>query len=333
MFSRLLVRLLCPALLAVAPLHSEERNSWPLFVRPEKPDGTIKSSEYLVPFLFQKIHADGASVQGFRPVYLHVRECGRETTMLFYPLFTWQKEAGYRYFSFPQLINYRRQTERHRQTIRDFDVWPFYFSRERGDPDESYRAAFPLGGTIRHRFGKDRIHFVLFPLYAEVERNGAHTTHASWPFLRLIEGGGHKGFKFWPLFGHRRREGDYDDKFYLWPLIYHSTNHLSQSQPDVKLGVLPFYTRETAPGYINENYLWPFFGYSHRTEPVKYHEQRYLWPFLVQGRGDVRYVNRWAPIYTHSVVKGYDKTWLAWPLYRHAHWEEAGIAQKKDQVL
>ena len=166
-----------------------------------------------------------------------------------------------------------------------------------------------------------------------MERNGAHTTYAPWPFLRLIQGGGHKGFAFWPLFGHQGREGDYDDQFYLWPLIYKSTSHLSEPQPDEKLGVLPFYTRETAPGYINENYLWPFFGYSHRTEPEKYDEQRYLWPFLVQGRGDVRQVNRWAPLYSHSVVKGYDKTWLAWPLYRHAQWDEAGIAQEKNQVL
>lgn len=315
-------------------MHGKERNGWPLFIRQEKADGTTESAEYLVPFLFQKTRADGATLRGFRPVYLQVKESGRETTMLFYPFFTWQKEADYRSFSFFQLINYSRQTEPDSQvTNRNFDVWPVYFSRETGDPAESYHAVFPLGGTIKHRFGKDRIHFILFPLYSEVERNEAQTTHAPWPFLRFIDGGGHKGFELWPLFGHRGREGDYDERFYLWPFIYKSSKHLSEPQPDEKFGVLPFYTRESSPGYINENYLWPFFGYSDRTEPEKYHEQRYFWPFLVQGRGDVRFVNRWAPFYTHSVVKGHDKTWLPWPLYRHAHWEDAGIAQDKKQVL
>jgi hypothetical protein len=101
----------------------------------------------------------------------------------------------------------------------------------------------------------------------------------------------------------------------------------------VKLGVLPFYARATGPGLIDETYVWPFFGYAHRTEPVKYDERRYLWPFLVQGRGDIRYVNRWAPVYTHSVVKGYDKTWFAWPIFRHARWSDGGLAQEQNQVL
>src|SRR5258708_1682926 len=137
MFFRLIVRLLCPALLAAAPLQGVERNGWPFFVRQEKPDGTVESAEYLVPFLFQKTRADGAALQGFRPVYLHVKEDGRETTMLFYPFFTWQKEAGYRNFSFFQLINYRRQTEPDSQTTnRSFDVWPGSFSRDTGDPAE-----------------------------------------------------------------------------------------------------------------------------------------------------------------------------------------------------
>jgi hypothetical protein len=96
---------------------------------------------------------------------------------------------------------------------------------------------------------------------------------------------------------------------------------------------LPFYARETAPGYISKTYAWPFFGYTHRTEPYRYDEQRYLWPFLVQGRGEQHYVNRWGPFYTHSVIKGYDKTWVGWPLYRHARWEEDGLAQEKNQFL
>jgi len=318
---------------AVVAVHGEEVNGWPLSVRQVNPDGTTESGEYLVPFLFRKARADGVEVEGFRPFLLRSREGPRETTMLLYPFFTWQREEGYRSFSFFQLINVRRETEPDNQTLHAFDVWPFYFSRDTGEPGESYRALFPIGGTIKHRFGYDRIHFVLFPFYADTEKSGAHTTHAPWPFLRFIDGDGHHGFEFWPLFGHRGRADDYDDQFYLWPLIYRSAKNLSEPQPDVKLGVLPFYTRDTAPGYISENYVWPFFGYTHRTEPYRYDEQRYLWPFLVQGRGDQRLVNRWGPFYTHSVIKGYDKTWFAWPLFRHARWTDEGVAQEQSQVL
>ena len=94
-----------------------------------------------------------------------------------------------------------------------------------------------------------------------------------------------------------------------------------------------FYSKDTGPGYIRENYAWPFFGYTHRTAPYQYDEQRYFWPLLVQGRGDERLVNRWAPFYTHSNIKGFDKTWLLWPLYRHQRWSADGVAQQKHQFL
>lgn len=333
MFSRLIVWLVLAALVALVPLPGREKNGWPFYVEQMNPDGTLASGEYAVPFGFVANGADGTRWTGIRPVYGHVRAGPRETTYLFYPLFMWQRDGDDRSFSFFQLVNFGRLTDPGEGTVRNFDVWPFYFSRESGDPAEDYRALFPLGGTLKHRLGKDRIHFVLFPLYAEIENSGTRTRHIPWPFLRFIDGAGAHGFEFWPLFGHQGRAGDYDSRFYLWPFIYKSVRHLDDPQPTVSLGVLPLYARDTAPGFVSVTYAWPFFGYTHRTDPVRYDEQRYGWPFFVQGRGDQHYVNRWAPFYTHSVVKGYDKTWLAWPVYRHAVWADAGIAQEKNQLL
>lgn len=333
MFSRLTIRLIAAALSAGGVLRAEERNVWPLSVEQVGPTGITASGEYLGPFFFSKTQDDGAQSEGLRPIYMQVADGPRRTALLFYPLFTWQQDEADRSFSFFQLVNARRQTRADQQTLRNFDVWPFYFSRDTGAPASSYRALFPFGGTIKERFGYDRMHFALFPLYLETNKNGLRVTNAPWPFLRFIDGEGHHGFEFWPLFGRRGRADDYDNQFYLWPFIYKSTKHLSAPQPDEKLGVLPFYTRDSAPGYISENYAWPFFGYTRRTEPYRYDEQRYLWPFLVQGAGDQRSVNRWAPLYTHSVIKGYDKTWLAWPLFRHARWTESGLMQEQNQVF
>ena len=331
MFSRFSVWLILAALVAAMSLRAEEQNAWPFAVRQVRPDGTQESAEYAGPFFFTRNTAVG-DIQGFRPIYLHVQAGEKESRYFVYPLFTWEKEPGYRSFSFFQLINRRRSTEPGQLEVRGFDVWPFYFSKDTGNPATTYHALFPVAGTIKERLGYDRIHFVLFPLYLQTEQAGAQVTHAPWPFLRFIDGAGHHGFELWPLFGRRGRAGDYDSQFYLWPFAYKSVKHLSDPQPDVKLGVLPFYTRETAPGLISENYVWPFFGYTHRTEPERYNEQRYLWPFLVQGQGDVRNVNRWAPFYTHSVIKGYDKTWFVWPLFRHARWTESGLVQEQNQV-
>ena len=333
MFSRLTVWLVFAALTAAVPARAKESNGWPFYVQQVKAGGAVESGEYLGPLLFTRTDPDGTRVEGFRPFYLHTVAGKRETSLLFYPFFTWQKEGDDRFFSFFQLINARRQTDSGEPTRHNFDVWPFYFSRDTGEPAESYRALFPLGGTIKHRLGKDRISFVLFPLYSDVEKNGAHTIYAPWPFLRFIDGAGAHGFEFWPLFGHQGRAGDYDSRFYLWPLIYKSAKNLAEPQPRVSVGALPFYTRDTGPGFISETYAWPFCGYTHRTEPDRYDEQRYFWPLFVQGRGDQRTVNRWAPLYTHSVIRGYDKTWVAWPVFRHVRWEDDGLAQEKNQVL
>jgi hypothetical protein len=336
------------------PLCAEEQNAWPVSVRQTRPDGTLESGQYIGPFFFTKSTPAG-ELQGFRPLLLQARAGDKESDYFLYPLFTWEKQTGFSSFSFFQLINRRRSADAAQPEVRSFDVWPFYFSKETGDPATTYHALFPIAGTIKQRLGYDRLHFILFPLYLQTEQAGvrilntprrvvhfisvqpemvgSRVTHAPWPFLRFIDGDGHHGFEFWPLFGHRGRAGDYDKQFWLWPLFYRQATQLGEPQPTVRIGALPFYTRDTAPGLVSENYVWPFFGYTHRTEPVRYDERRYLWPFLVQGRGEQRYVNRWAPLYTHSNYKGHDKTWIVWPLYRHAEWQDEGIAQEKNQLL
>lgn len=332
MFSRRLVWPLCAALLAAAALRAEEQNGWPLLVRQTPPDAAVPSEQYFGPLIFSKQVPDG-EIEGFRPFYLRAQAGAKESHAFLYPFFSWERQPGYRKFSFFQLINLRHTDEPGRATEESFDVWPFYFSKETGDPATTYHAVFPVAGTVKCRFGKDALTWYLFPLYLHSEKAGLEVTTAPWPFLTFIRGAGHHGFEFWPLFGHRGRPNDYDRQFYVWPLIYKSAKHLDEPVPTVNLGFLPFYTRDTGPGLISENYAWPFFGYTHRTQPYRYDEQRYFWPFFVQGKGDQRDVNRWAPFYTHSVIKGYDKTWVAWPLFRHAKWEDGDIAQEKNQLL
>jgi len=332
MFSRPTVWLILAALVAATPLRAEEQNAWPVSVRQTGPDGTLESGQYIGPLFFTKSTATG-ELQGFRPFLLQARTEDKKSDYFLYPLFTWERQPDFSSFSFFQLINRRRTAETGQPEVRGFDIWPLYFSKETGDPATTYHALMPVAGTIKQRFGKDRLTWYAFPLYFNTDKAGMEVTSAPWPFLRFIDGAGHHGFEFWPLFGHRGRTGDYDKRFWIWPLFYQQSTHLDEPQPTIRIGALPFYSRDTGPGFVSENYVWPFFGYTHRTEPVRYDEQRYFWPFLVQGRGAQRYVNRWAPFYTHSTYKGHDKTWIVWPLYRHAEWADAGIAQEKNQLL
>ena len=288
----------------------------------------------LGPLVFEKTAGDG-SAGGVRPFYVWRKNTAGETTeaSVLYPLFIYRAGPGGSHWSVFSMINSASPRPGTEDKYHAFDLWPVYFSRQTGDPATSYHAFFPIVGTVKNRIGQDSWSWVLFPLYGRFEKNNVTTTTAPWPFVKIMRGEGNRGIALWPLFGWRAKDGAYRDQYYLWPLIYKNEHALWKLQPEVRLGVLPFYTREQDADVISEDYLWPFFGYTDRTAPFRYHETRYFWPLFVQGRGDERYLNRWGPFYTHSIVKGRDKTWVLWPLWRQIRWDAAGLAQTKTTVL
>lgn len=329
----------------VAPLIGAEENIWPIRVTQTDDEGSVVSWEAAGPLLFQKPASDGGTVSGFRPFFARWRNAAgevRETNVL-YPIFIYRTDSETYRWSIFQLINQsgdragRAPSRLPALRYETFDIWPFWFSRDTEDADGSYRALFPIAGTIKSRFGKDRINWTLFPLYVRTERKGAVTKSTPWPILKVTRGT-EQGIAVWPLFGHLEKPGAFNRNFFVWPLGWNNTIQPKEdapagSAPRREVGFLPFYTRETRPGLINEIFAWPFFGYTDRTLPNRYHETRYFWPFLVQGRGDDQKVNRYAPFYTHSSKKGLDKTWVMWPVYRRKELSEGGIAQKQQQVL
>jgi hypothetical protein len=326
-------------------LTGEEHNAWPVRVTQIDAAGTPRSWMSAGPFWFEKPAEGGGTVSGLRPFFVRTANTGgelREATVL-YPLYLYRQDSEVYSWSIFQLINRSGPragtvTAPNEGAGREaLDVWPFWFSRDTGSPETSYRALFPVAGTLKHRLGYDRLAWTLFPLYAQAEKHGATTTLTPWPFIRTTRGT-EQGFAFWPLFGWRDKPGEFHHQYYLWPLIW---NHTRQPEPDApantaparQAGFLPFYTSSTRPGFVDKNFVWPFFGYTERTVPYRYHETRYLWPFAVQGRGDARYVNRWGPFYTHSIMKGVDKTWVLWPAWRQSEWTDDAIAQTKTQFL
>ena len=334
----------CMAALFLACAGAGEDNVWPVRVAQTDADGSIQSWQALGPLLFKKPAADGGTISGFRPFYVQttaaINDQVTEAAVL-YPLFIYRADSEAYQWSVFQLINRSGRIEGtpaiKGQKHETFDVWPFWFSRQTDAPETSYRALFPIGGTIRNRFWNDRLSWVLWPLYLKTEKQGVAATSVPWPIVRITQGS-EQGFALWPLFGWLEKPEKFRTTYYLWPLVWNNTlqpddNAPAGTPPARQTGFIPFYTHESRAGYLDENFGWPFFGYTDRTVPNRYHEVRYLWPFLVQGRGDDRYIDRWAPFYTHSVIKGMDKTWVLWPLVRQATWTDAGIRQTQTQLL
>ena len=336
---------------AAAPPSDHERNFAPFYVERRAPAAAnLHRPDWTAvgPFLFEKspANAAGDTARGFRPFWVALDDPrGRlRARYVLYPLFSYTLTDAETYkWSLFELI---RRTDRlpgagpartEFDEHGEFDVFPFWFSRRTPDPADSYRALFPLVGTVKHKLGFERLSWTLFPLYVENEKKGATTTFAPWPIIRHRTGAEH-GWGLWPLYDRAVRPGVHDRTTVLWPLIYNHTRYPAAdappgTPPTRDIGALPFYAARTGPGYVNEDFLWPFFGYTDRTDPVRYHERRYLWPFFVQGRGDERHLNRWAPFYSHSVVKGHDKQWFAWPLLRYAVWIDENIERRRTQFL
>ena len=289
----------------------------------------LESWSALGPFWFSKELPEGGTQSGLRPFWVQTKDAHGDlrAAQFLYPVFFYSATAETYKWSVLNLVN---RSGRHTgapppnselEGVAGFDVWPFWFSRDTGDPATSYHALFPVVGTIKNRLGFDRLNWVAWPLYVRSESKGAVTTSTPWPFVRITRGT-EQGFALWPLYTWKERPGVWRKEVYLWPLSYNNTTQPPDDAPAGtppvrEYAALPFYAHASGPGYRGETYLWPFFGYTDRTAPERYHETRYLWPFLVQGRGESQTINRWAPCYSYSSMHGYVKTWIAWEVVCH----------------
>ncbi|WP_404424340.1 hypothetical protein [Nibricoccus sp. IMCC34717] len=323
-----------------APDASEEDNLWPLavesvFANPSAP----ASKSALGPLLFsQPQAAPGIARRGFRPFWVREEDkTGAKGELLsLYPFFRYNWDAEGCTWSVFSLIRGSRPAPgaaKPGSPSHSTEVWPFYLARHNPATGDDYEAVFPLRGRVTHRFGRDSWEWTLFPLYSRTEKSGRVIVQTPWPVFRRITGAGHHGVEVWPLYGQRARDGDYEQQFFLWPLAYRDARGLSSPVPERREGFLPFYAKSSGPGYETHTYGWPFFGWAKRTEPVVYSQKDYMWPLFVQGRGDVKFINRWAPFYSHSRIKGSDKHWFLWPLFRREVTPLAGMVERDTRLL
>ena len=234
------------------------------------------------------------------------------------------RRYGYCFFT---LCRYDTKIEEQKM-YREGYFFPFYFYK-RGYGEDDYTAVWPLGGTIKNMFGRQRIDWCGWPLYVKTHKNGDTNQWFPFPILNK-RGGATRGFAFYPLGGHFYNDKK-DLQYFLWPLGY---DHRFYDKQHIKKGFLPFYAYEKSPRVKDLSIVWPFFGRRWEQDP-NYEEHRILWPLWVQGRGEQRMVNRWAPFYTHSErTKGhYQKTWRLWPLLKEQSWIERDIDVQQQQVL
>lgn len=252
------------------------------------------------------------------------------------PIFNYYQQGESVRWDIYQLIRYRHLTfTQDIHPVTSFQIFPIYFSHQTGHEATSYWGLFPIYGELQNFIGIRKINWVLFPLYAEFDRGHGETrTAAPWPFIRWQTGPISSGFAIWPLYSNFQRENVYDRTSVLWPIYYRNVDNPNAPEPYLRTGVLPFYALEEGPGILDETFLFPFFGYRTEFDPrPEYNETRYFWPFFVQGQGVHREIDRWAPFFTYSRNKTWEKRWIMWPFFKHRIRHEKGLLIDQQQVL
>ncbi len=311
----ILTILLCliPPLAASA---DEVLNLGPLLYIDRDRETGAKSIDALGPFFSYKKTPDTMEY-GFRPIFYNYRNYAKDRTGFdfLYPLVTHRSFEGDTKFQFLEYLFYYSSDLRP-SGFREYSymLFPLIFGRKDEDPQESYFAFFPLYGNMRHKFGKDEINFALFPLYLRTKKEGVTNTNVLWPFFGAYSGGGAGGGRFWPLFGYREKEDDFEDEFALWPVYMHRERDFYGEKLS-STALMPFYYGTDSPGRKQRTYLWPFIT-TIDDENIDVRRWDIPWPLITFSRGSV-HTNRVFPFYSMRKEKDYETGFLMWPLWGH----------------
>jgi len=298
------------------------------------PKTNSKEVDALGPFITSKKN-DVRSEYGFRPFFYVVNDKERDSSEFdfIYPIATYDRRGDdWRFQFLVYLLYYDKKKSQGGFVEREFNLFPFIFTKKAENKDDSYFALFPLFGNLKNKFYKDEINFVLFPLFLET-RNGEEI-HQSflWPFFGYYKGGGQKGFRFWPLFGYRKKGKTLDEKFALWP-IFIDRRKVFYGEERRTFSIFPLYTSFETPDFTNKTYLWPFFNFlEDKRKGIK--KMDTPWPFIGFTRGERR-GNRFFPFFSSNIgsrgggrvipfnvqaeQEEPDKDgFILWPLYRYS---------------
>ncbi len=317
-------------------------NLWPLFYSEGNEKSGAKVEEILWPFIYYERGSKGSDY-GLRPLFSVRRE---KKNLLHEVQFLWP--IGW-YKSTPEkkrlrifpLYYYNKDTPGGRSTRRgdlgrpaeeksDYKLLPILFGGHSQD-EGSYFAFFPLGGQLNHWLGRDRIHFFLFPLYADSTKGDYRSWYVLWPIFSLARGKGEGAYRFWPLFGHGYKVGEYSKYFILWPIFNFQRSGLKGENPSETLMLLPFYAYQRSPEIRTEAVLWPFFTYTDNKR-AEYKKWQFPWPIFSLTRGKGIRGNKFWPIWGYKKKGNSESFYAFWPLYWS--WKEtSGSFEKREDIV
>ena len=313
----------------------------PLYYRREIPRPEATETAILWP-LFQKYETPSVRQFAFRPL-LNIRseETGSDLrgsmfeVQALWPVGLYRRTEGPTRLQIRSLPFFSHVRFQHPDGPEEVDtaLYPFFLTG-RSSEEGGYFAFFPFGGTLRGFFGKDRIRFALFPLYADTTSGEHRSWHVLWPIFRYSKGEGRTSFRCFPLFGWKKKEDWYRKVFVLWPFFARVQSWLGTDRPTDSWFFLPFYAKQQTPFGKIDYFMYPFFSYQRNDRPGnRFQEWTLPWPFVQITRGDQQWRNSFWPFWGKRKRPEYLNTYTLFPIYRHSLYGDPEWLTERRYVL
>jgi hypothetical protein len=304
-------------------------------------------TEAVGPFFYDQQN-DSEMTWAIPPLFSHDANPAVESRAddLVYPLLTYERYGTQYRWQFIQLFSFSGGQEQNEFEKRRFTIFPIYFQQRSPDTNENYTALVLLYGHLKDRLMRDKIFFVMFPIYSETQKRDVVTDNYLYPVFHLRHGDDLRGWQFWPLVGAEHKDvitqtngfGDVEivaghDKFFaLWPIHFWQNTGIGTDDPERFRADLPLYSTLRSPQRDSTTVLWPFFSWIDEREK-RYHEWQGPWPFVIFARGEGKTTSRVWPLFSQSQNKTIGNDSYLWPIYRHKEVHADPLEQTRDSIL
>ncbi|HWD19527.1 MAG TPA: hypothetical protein VHB20_09615 [Verrucomicrobiae bacterium] len=281
--------------------------------------------------LFYTQEVDSQTQIGLPPFFCwtRTRDVDWSETDFLYPLLTYRRfgsEGGLQIMQFFSRGGGENQVE---ARSKRFTIFPIYFQSRSAETNLNYTALVPFYGNLRNRLFHDRIHFVMFPIYAHTVKKDIVTDNYVYPIVHTRHGDALTGWQVWPFVGAEHKGltfktntldevepiGGYDKSFVLFPFFLKSRTGLSTTNLQTNLTVIPFFNSSHSATRDMTCYGWPL-GYNVIHDPEKrYDERDFIWPLWVFAHGS-KQETRIFPFYSHAKNENLESDFYLWPIYK-----------------
>jgi hypothetical protein len=313
----------------------------PFYYKRDVPRPEATETAILWP-LFQKYESPTVTQFAFRPLMsIHTEETGNDLrgnmfeVQALWPIGLYRRTEGPTRLRIRSLPFFSHVEHQHPNGPLDVDT-AFYplIMTGRTTGEGRYFAFFPFGGTLRGFFGRDRIRFALFPLYADTKLGEHRSWHVLWPIFRYSKGGGRTSFRFFPLFGWKKKDNWYKKLFVLWPFFARVQTWLGTDRPCDSWFFLPFYGKQQTPFGKIHYFLYPFFSYQRNDRPGnRFQEWNMPWPLVSMTRGDQEWRTAFWPFWGKRRRPKSLKVFTLYPVYRYFMYGDPEWLMQRRYVL